>query len=79
MAKIIGKADLLKRALAEIIGDVGLKEDEFTAQDLVDQRPELTRDQIRFQLDRDVASGKLAKRKITLNGTRTNAYRFVER
>jgi len=78
MAKAIGKADILKRVLAEVLSDTGIRDDEFTAQDLMDQRPGVTRDSIRFQLDRSVEAGKLTKRKVVVNGSVANVYRFVD-
>lgn len=79
MAKIIGKADILKRALGELLSPETQAADEFTAYELAGQGGGQSVDSIRSQLTRRLRLGELTCRKVLIDGKWTNAYRFAAR
>ena len=78
MAKVIGKSEILKRALQSLIPDDGLKPNEFTVEDLKIESPSISASAIRSRLELQVELGKITKRKFVFNGKQRNAYRFLD-
>jgi hypothetical protein len=78
MAKVIGKSEVLKRALHSLIPDGGIKPNEFTIEDLRAENPMISNSAIRSRLDIQIEAGKMAKRKLVFNGKQQNAYRFLD-
>ena len=79
MAKIIGKADTLKRALAELTRPDAQAADEFTAYDLLREDPTLALGGLRCRLMEMARRGEVTMRKVLIDGKWTNAYRFAAR
>lgn len=66
----------IDRALLDLI-EKPLQPDEFTV-DMLMEKADIPRPTLSARMDKLVKEGKLTKRKITLNTTPTNVYRYVD-
>ena len=72
----IGNATALERILVEL-AEKPIQPDEFTISQIIEKDNRLSSDAVFCQLRRLEQNGSVTKRKLRVNGSSTNVYRYV--